>query len=96
MSEFGRTVAQNVNNGTDHGHGNVMFLIGGGIPGGKVFARWDGLSNNALYEGRDLPTTTDFRCVLSRIMEEQMELPSSALASIFPGYRSKQDPFLQA
>lgn len=95
MSEFGRTAAQNINNGTDHGHGNVMFLLGGGLPGGKVYGRWDGLASNALYEGRDLPTTTDFRCVLSSILGEQMEMSRAAMADIFPGFHSKQDPFVQ-
>jgi uncharacterized protein (DUF1501 family) len=95
MSEFGRTAAQNVNNGTDHGHGNVMWVLGGDVAGGKVYARWGGLGTSALYEGRDLQTTTDFRAVLSAIMGEHMGVPKAALAQIFPGFNSKIDPFVR-
>jgi uncharacterized protein (DUF1501 family) len=67
LSEFGRTVAQNGNAGTDHGHGNVMWLMGGPIAGGKVHGEWPGLDDAALHEGRDLPVTTDCRTVLAEI-----------------------------
>jgi uncharacterized protein (DUF1501 family) len=96
MSEFGRTAAQNINNGTDHGHGNVMFLLGGNIPGGKVYGRWGGLSQSALYEGRDLPTTTDFRSVLAQVLDEQMQVSKAAMGQIFPGFRSSENVFVQA
>ena len=68
MSEFGRTVRQNGNGGTDHGHGNVMWLIGGHVAGGKVHGRWPGLDAAALHEGRDLAVTTDYRQVLQEIL----------------------------
>jgi uncharacterized protein (DUF1501 family) len=64
MSEFGRTCRQNGTGGTDHGHANVMFALGGPVRGGKVYGRWPGLSPEQLYEGRDLAITTDFRQVL--------------------------------
>jgi uncharacterized protein (DUF1501 family) len=64
MSEFGRTCRQNGTGGTDHGHANVMFVLGGPVQGGKVYGRWPGLSPEQLYEGRDLAITTDFRQVL--------------------------------
>ncbi|MFZ0273733.1 MAG: DUF1501 domain-containing protein [Acidobacteriaceae bacterium] len=64
MSEFGRTCRQNGTGGTDHGHANVMFILGGPVQGGKVYGRWPGLSPEQLYEGRDLAITTDFRQVL--------------------------------
>ena len=64
MSEFGRTCRQNGTGGTDHGHANVMFALGGPVKGGKVYGRWPGLSAEQLYEGRDLAITTDFRQVL--------------------------------
>ena len=54
MSEFGRAVAENGNRGTDHGHGNAMMVIGGGVRGGKVYGRWPGLAPEQRYEGRDL------------------------------------------
>lgn len=65
MSEFGRTAKENGSRGTDHGHANVMFAFGGGIPGGRVHGDWPGLAAEKLYEGRDLAVTTDFRTVLS-------------------------------
>ncbi|MGB7949408.1 MAG: DUF1501 domain-containing protein, partial [Candidatus Binatia bacterium] len=63
LSEFGRTARENGNRGTDHGHGNVMFVLGGPVRGGKVYGRWPGLTPELLYEGRDLDLTTDFRTV---------------------------------
>ena len=64
MSEFGRTARQNGTGGTDHGHANVMFVLGGQVRGGKVYGKWPGLANEQLNEGRDLVVTTDFRRVL--------------------------------
>ncbi len=61
MSEFGRTARQNGTGGTDHGHANVMFVLGGQVKGGKVYGKWPGLANEQLNEGRDLAVTTDFR-----------------------------------
>ena len=66
MSEFGRTAQENGNRGTDHGHANSMFVMGGGVKGGKVYGKWPGLEREQLYEGRDLALTTDFRDVLGR------------------------------
>jgi uncharacterized protein (DUF1501 family) len=84
LSEFGRTVAQNGNAGTDHGHGNVMWLMGGPIAGGKVHGDWTGLDDGALHEGRDLPVTTDYRTVLAQICERHLRLSDANLADIFP------------
>src|SRR5216684_1555938 len=64
MSEFGRTARENGNRGTDHGHANVMFILGGPVKGGKVYGKWPGLENEQLYQNRDLAITTDFRRVL--------------------------------
>lgn len=64
MSEFGRTVHENGSAGTDHGHANVMFVLGGPVRGGKVYGKWPGLSDGQLYQDRDLAITTDFRQVL--------------------------------
>lgn len=85
MSEFGRTVRQNGNGGTDHGHGNVLWLLGGPVAGGKVHGDWPGLDDGALYEGRDLAITTDFRQVLAGIAEKHLRLPDARLATLFPG-----------
>jgi uncharacterized protein (DUF1501 family) len=86
MSEFGRTVRQNGNGGTDHGHGNVMWLLGGPVAGGQVHGTWPGLEERALYEGRDLAVTTDFRQVLSEVCASHMGLPDVRLGEVFPGH----------
>ncbi len=84
MSEFGRTVRQNGNGGTDHGHGNVMWLLGGRVAGGRVHGRWPGLDDGALHEGRDLAVTTDFRQVLAEIGERHLRLQDARMAELFP------------
>lgn len=84
MSEFGRTVRQNGNNGTDHGHGNVMWLLGGRVAGGKVHGDWPGLNDDQLYEGRDLAVTTDFRTVLGQVAEQHLKLSDAQLEQVFP------------
>ena len=67
MSEFGRTAHENGNHGTDHGHANCMFVMGGPVKGGKVYGKWPGLGPEHLNEGRDLKLTTDFRSVLGEV-----------------------------
>jgi uncharacterized protein (DUF1501 family) len=84
MSEFGRTVHENGNTGTDHGHGNVMWVMGGKIRGGQVYGQWPGLSGNELYEGRDLAITTDFREVIAALLESQFGLGSTQLNKVIP------------
>ena len=84
MSEFGRTVRQNGTNGTDHGHANAMFVIGGAVRGGKVYGRWPGLKEEQLYEGRDLALTTDFRDVFGEVASKH--LGAVDLKKVFPGY----------
>jgi uncharacterized protein (DUF1501 family) len=86
ISEFGRTARQNGTGGTDHGHGNVMWALGGNIAGGKVYGRWPGIDASALNEGRDLAVTTDFRQVLAGVCMRNLGLPDSKLASVFPGF----------
>ena len=87
MSEFGRTARENGNRGTDHGHANCMFVMGGGVNGGKVFGKWPGLENEQLYEGRDLALTTDFRDVLGELVAAHLGNPT--LDGVFPGYHPK-------
>jgi uncharacterized protein (DUF1501 family) len=86
MSEFGRTVKENGDRGTDHGHANVMFVLGGDVRGGKVYGDWPGLQEEQLYDGRDLALTTDFRDVLSELVARH--LGNSNLKSVFPGYEN--------
>ena len=90
MSEFGRTARENGNRGTDHGHANVMFAIGGPVRGGKVYGRWPGLAPEVLYEGRDLNLTTDFRTVCSEVISRH--LGQKDLSKIFPGFRTAAAP----
>jgi len=87
MSEFGRTAHENGNRGTDHGHANCMFVMGGAVKGGKVYGRWPGLERDQLYEGRDLALTTDFRDVLSEMVSRHLGNPT--LKGVFPGYQPK-------
>ncbi|HEY2572946.1 MAG TPA: DUF1501 domain-containing protein, partial [Verrucomicrobiaceae bacterium] len=72
MSEFGRTAREDGNGGTDHGHGNVMMVLGGPVRGGKVYGRWPGLAPEQLYEKRDLAITTDFRDVLGELVRTHL------------------------
>jgi uncharacterized protein (DUF1501 family) len=87
MSEFGRTVRENGNRGTDHGHANFMLLLGGAIKGGKVHGKWPGLAAGQLFENRDLAVTTDFRDVFGEILTKQLAV--SSLKTVFPKYESK-------
>src|SRR6201996_2681211 len=92
MSEFGRTAAQNGTGGTDHGHANVMFVLGGQVKGGKVYGKWPGVANEQLNEGRDLAVTTDFRTVLGEAAYKT--LGSKNLQAVFPGAQVKPGSFL--
>jgi uncharacterized protein (DUF1501 family) len=87
MSEFGRTAAENGNAGTDHGHGDVMMVLGGPVKGGAVYGNWPGLEQEQLFEKRDLAVTTDFRDVLSELVRVHLgQTPDK----VFPGYTSSQ------
>jgi uncharacterized protein (DUF1501 family) len=93
MSEFGRTARENGNRGTDHGHANVMFVLGGPVKGGKVYGRWPGLDQSQLYEGRDLAVTTDFRMVLSEVVSKY--LGNKDLKTVFPGFEGQPTQFVK-
>lgn len=88
MSEFGRTARENGTRGTDHGHANVMFVIGGPVKGGQVYGRWPGLDDRHLYEGRDLEVTTDFRSVLSEALTGHLGIRETG--AVFPGFDAQQ------
>ena len=85
MSEFGRTAHENGTGGTDHGHGNFMLLLGGKVQGGRVLGTLPGLASDQLFEGRDVPVTTDFRDVLAEVCERHLHLPDAS--ALFPGYK---------
>jgi uncharacterized protein (DUF1501 family) len=92
MSEFGRTARQNGTGGTDHGHANVMFVLGGQVKGGKVYGKWPGLDNSQLNEGRDLTVTTDFRRVLGEAAYKT--LGAKNMEVVFPGAQVTPSEFL--
>jgi len=84
MSEFGRTVKEDGNNGTDHGHGNVMMVLGGPVRGGTIYGDWPGLKPEQLYDWRDLAVTTDFRAVLGELVSDHLGQKSD---QVFPGFK---------
>ena len=93
MSEFGRAVAENGSRGTDHGHGNAMFVIGGSVKGREVYGRWPGLKADQRFEGRDLAVTTDFRDVFSEVVVKHLGASTATAAEVFPGYQVKAPAF---
>jgi uncharacterized protein (DUF1501 family) len=92
MSEFGRTAHENGNRGTDHGHANCMFVMGGGVKGGTVYTRWPGMGEGQLHQDRDLAVTTDYRSVLGEIISKH--LGDSNLGQVFPGFANDPRQFL--
>jgi len=92
MSEFGRTARENGNRGTDHGHANCMFVMGGDVQGGRVYGKWPGLSDRQLNDGRDLALTTDFRTVLGEILAAHLGLTD--LKAVFPAFDNNPRKFL--
>ena len=93
MSEFGRTVRENGNRGTDHGHATAMLVLGGAVRGGRVYGRWPGLQPHQLFEGRDLAVTTDFRALFTEVATRHLGAPAGPL---FPGFQSAALPGLIA
>jgi uncharacterized protein (DUF1501 family) len=94
MTEFGRTVRENGSGGTDHGHGSCLFVLGDRVQGGKVHGAFPGLDPGALYEGRDLPVTTDFRAVFCELAGKHLGIRDDA--KLFPGWTGKRLPLLRA
>lgn len=91
MSEFGRTVKENGNRGTDHGHANAMLVLGNSVRGGQVYGKWPGLKSDQLFEGRDLALTTDFRDVFGEVAARH--LGARDLKSVFPRYAISESSF---
>jgi len=92
MSEFGRTAHENGTGGTDHGHANMMFILGATVKGGRVYGRWPGLDREQLNEGRDLAVTTDYRQVVAELVERTMGTTNFDL--VFPGASLTSKRFL--
>jgi uncharacterized protein (DUF1501 family) len=88
MTEFGRTVRENGNNGTDHGHASVMFVIGGDVKGGAIHGDWTGLADKDLYQGRDVAVTTDFRNVYHTVLKNHFDYKTPQ--EFFPDFRPSE------
>lgn len=91
MSEFGRTVRENGNNGTDHGHGGFMMAVGGPVKGNRLYGRYTGLGRRELYQGRDLPVYTDFRSVFAETLYALFGFNSDE-HQFFPDYEANDRP----
>jgi uncharacterized protein (DUF1501 family) len=91
MSEFGRTVKENDNQGTDHGHGGFMLAIGGKVVGKAPYGKWTGLDDNQLYQRRDLPVHTDFRIVFAEALQAMFRFDGAKLG-MFPNYSADSPP----
>jgi len=94
MSEFGRTIQENGNSGTDHGHATAMLVLGGPVNGGKVLGEWPGLDPAQRFEGRDVAVTTDFRDLFAEVLARH--LGAQDLAAIFPGFIADPARFVGA
>jgi uncharacterized protein (DUF1501 family) len=87
QTEFGRRVAENASGGTDHGHGGVTFVAGGGVLGGRVVSDWPGLGPAELTDGQDLAVTIDYRQVLADLLSARLGIddPTAILGGWRPG-----------
>lgn len=85
LSEFGRRLKENGSGGTDHGHGQAVLMLGGGVRGGQVHGQWPGLAEDALVDG-DLAGTTDYRNVLAELLEKRCR--AGSMSEVFPGINS--------
>ncbi len=85
-SEFGRTSAENGTRGSDHGHGNALWLMGNRVNGGRWHGQWSGLAQGNLHEGRDLPVHHDFRGVFAQVLRSTQGLASGDISRLFPGF----------
>jgi uncharacterized protein (DUF1501 family) len=85
VSEFGRTFRENGNRGTDHGHGSVYWVLGGGVSGGRMAGSQVRLAPETLNQNRDLPVLTDYRALIGGIWQRQYGLTPAQLATVFPG-----------
>jgi uncharacterized protein (DUF1501 family) len=93
LSEFGRRVRENGAHGLDHGHGNCVLLLGGGVQGGRYYGKWPGLDADTLTDG-DLAVTTDYRDVLAAITRARF--PETNLSRLFPGVTTRPMDIMRA
>jgi len=88
ISEFGRTLRENGNRGTDHGHGTVYWVLGGKINGGRIVGEQIPVTQSGLFQNRDFPVLNDYRAVLGGLMGQLYGLPATQIATIFPGAKA--------
>ena len=89
LSEFGRTFRENGNRGTDHGHGSVYWVLGGGLKGGRVAGEQIAVTQASLFQNRDYPVLTDYRALLSRLFQKMYGLDQGALQRVFASVAPK-------
>jgi uncharacterized protein (DUF1501 family) len=89
MSEFGRTLRENGNRGTDHGHGNTLWVLGGGIAGGRIAGRQVAVGESTLHQNRDAPVLNDYRSVLAHLFAGIYGLDGAAVQRVLPGARTE-------
>lgn len=89
VSEFGRTFRENGDRGTDHGHGSIYWVLGGGVTGGRLAGEQVALSPATLNQGRDLPVLTDYRALIGGLVARQFGLGADRLAGLFPGAKPR-------
>ena len=94
MSEFGRTFRENGNRGTDHGHGNTLWVLGGGIAGGRIAGRQVAVSESNLFQNRDSPVLNDYRSVLANLFTRMYGLGGTALSRVLPGAKPDDYGFI--
>jgi uncharacterized protein (DUF1501 family) len=85
MSEFGRTARENGNRGTDHGHGSTLWVLGGGIAGGKIAGTQGPVDEAHLYQNRDFPVLNDYRSVLAHLFGRMYGLDEARIERVLPG-----------
>ncbi|HVR06512.1 MAG TPA: DUF1501 domain-containing protein [Thermoanaerobaculia bacterium] len=94
MTEFGRTARENGSGGTDHGHGSCLFVLGNRVDGGRVHGQFPGIHPDVLYEGRDLPVTTDFRAVFCELAGKHLGIHDDT--ALFPSWTGRRLPIVRA
>jgi uncharacterized protein (DUF1501 family) len=91
MSEFGRTVKENGNKGTDHGRGNIMWILDKNVNGGQFHGEWQTLEKDQLFEGRDINVTTDFREPIANILSKKFNFSPQLVSQVFPNFNPKNN-----
>ena len=89
LSEFGRTFRQNGNGGTDHGHGSVYWVLGGGLRGGRVAGEQIKVEQATLFQNRDYPVLTDYRALLGGLFARMYGIGPAPLETVFPAVKAQ-------